>query len=254
MEYEIREMSFAEVLDTGFQLLRNHFGLLVGTAAIVYLPLAFFIATLEQAGQAPTPDTVEGLGALIGTVVMVALLLLVGTTIVFAAVTHAIGQVYLNRPITRGESLRYCLRRFLPLFGTSILYMLFVTLGFLLFIVPGIFLMLGYMLLWPVMLVEDVFGRRSLRRSRDLMRGRMLRGFGVIAVAWLISTISTQGTAFAFGSVPVLGPLGSGIGQAFAGAYGSAVLVVLYFDARCRREAFDLEHLAAQVSARTTPA
>ena len=33
MGYEIRQMSFAEVLDTGFRLLRNHFGLLVGLAA-----------------------------------------------------------------------------------------------------------------------------------------------------------------------------------------------------------------------------
>ena len=37
------------------------------------------------------------------------------------------------------------------------------------------------------------------------------------------------------------------IAQAAANAFGTAALVVLYFDIRCRKEAFDLEHLARQV-------
>ena len=253
MGYEIRQMSFAEVLDTGFKLLRSHFGLLVGLAAIVYVPLAFLGAYLQAVGEAPAPGTMENVTMLVGSALMVALLLMLGTTIVFAAVTYAIGQVYLDRQVTHGEALGHVMQRILPLLGSSILYLLFVTLGLLLLILPGIYLMLGYMLLWPVMLVEDVFGMRALRRSRELMRGRMLRGFGVIVVATLISTIITSAGELAFGAVPVLGPLVAGIGQAVGGAYGSAVLVVLYFDARCRHEAFDLEHLAAQVS-ESTPA
>jgi hypothetical protein len=35
--------------------------------------------------------------------------------------------------------------------------------------------------------------------------------------------------------------------QAVLTAYMSAALVVLYFDIRCRKEAFDLEHLAGRV-------
>ena len=40
MRYEVREMSFAEILDTGFRLLRDHYVLLVGIAAALNLPLA----------------------------------------------------------------------------------------------------------------------------------------------------------------------------------------------------------------------
>ena len=40
MAYEIRAMSFAEVLDTGFRLIRDHFALLVGIGLVLYAPLA----------------------------------------------------------------------------------------------------------------------------------------------------------------------------------------------------------------------
>jgi hypothetical protein len=249
MGYEIREMSFAEVLDTGFKLLRNHFALLVGMAAIVYVPMAVVAATLQDPG-APAPDTLGAIGVMVGGFFVGALLTMVGTTIVFAAVTWSVGQVYLGRPVSAAEALRHGVQRLLPLFGTSFLSILFVMIGTLMLILPGIYLMLGYLLLWPIMLIEDTFGMRALRRSRELMRGHMGRGLGIAVLMWLISVVVTSGLDFAFGAVPLLGPLASGIGQAFAGAYGSAVLVVLYFDSRCRLEAFDLEHLAAQVSER----
>jgi hypothetical protein len=249
MEYEIREMSFAEVLDTGFKLLRNHFGLLVGMAALVYLPMAFLSARFQDPA-APVPDTMPSLVALFGGVVVALTLSMVGTTVVFAGITWAVGQIYVGRSVTTGEALRRGLQRLLPLFGTSFLYFFFVLLGFLLFILPGIYLSVGYILLYPVMLLEDTFGMRALRRSRALMRGHMARGFGIVLVMTLIGFIVGAGLQFAFGTLPLLGPLATGLANAFAGAYGSAVLVVLYFDARCRQEAFDLEHLAAQVSER----
>jgi hypothetical protein len=43
--------------------------------------------------------------------------------------------------------------------------------------------------------------------------------------------------------------LGRGLAQAMGNAFTSAVAVVLYFDIRCRQEAFDLEHLARLVAA-----
>ena len=52
-----------------------------------------------------------------------------------------------------------------------------------------------------------------------------------------------------FSFVPMVGPVFSGLASAVGTAYVSAVIVVLYFDVRCRKEAFDLEHLAQLVAA-----
>ena len=51
--YEIRAMGFAEILDVGFRLVREHFAVLAGCAAILYLPLAMGTAVLVPATGDP---------------------------------------------------------------------------------------------------------------------------------------------------------------------------------------------------------
>ena len=46
------------------------------------------------------------------------------------------------------------------------------------------------------------------------------------------------------GQIPVLGIVGMAVVQAALTAYVSAAFIVLYFDIRCRKEAFDLQYLA----------
>ena len=46
------------------------------------------------------------------------------------------------------------------------------------------------------------------------------------------------------------GAIAQSVAQAIYAAFQSAVMLVFYFDARCRKEAFDLDHLAGVVEAR----
>ena len=61
----------------------------------------------------------------------------------------------------------------------------------------------------------------------------------------------------AFGLVglflPSLGALLGSLAEAVGVAFASAVSVVFYFDIRCRKESFDLEHLARLVEADAAP-
>jgi len=79
------------------------------------------------------------------------------------------------------------------------------------------------------------------------MRGNMMRALGIVIVGWIIVAVLTGTLGVVFHFVPLLGPLASGLAEAVAVAYSSVVLVLLYFDVRCRKEAFDLEHLARLV-------
>ena len=242
MSYEIRAMSLGEILDTGFRLVRDEFVPLVGIAATVQVPVAV-LGALTQKGEFFLP-------ALFGLLILG----LGGSPIVLAATTFAVGEVYLGRSITVGGSLRAAIGVILPLAGTMLLYYFGVLLGLLLLIVPGIFLVLSWLLAWPIMVLEGVFGPAALGRSYELMRGHRLRGLGATVVSWLILAIVTNIFQLVFSFVPMVGPVFSGLASAVGTAYVSAVIVVLYFDVRCRKEAFDLEHLAQLVAAQPAPA
>lgn len=277
MGYEIRAMSFGEMLDAGFQLLRDHFVLLVGTAAVLYVPTALLNAYLG--GQ--LADPAEGAASpLLAAVLGLVLLALVAAPIVQVAVTYAIGEVYVGRQPTIGEALRFGLSIILPLAGTALLVYLAVGVlpligggltlgvvsgvgrllesGFLTYLGLGlggvvaaglvVYLVLSFLVVWQVMVIEGVFGVPALRRSRALMRGFLMRGLGVMFVSSLVILLLVGAVGFVLAFVPWLGPVGSGIAQSAGAAYGAAVGVALYFDIRCRKEAFEVEHLARQVA------
>lgn len=282
MSYEIRAMSFGEILDAGFQLLRDHFVLLVGTAAVLYVPAAVLNAYLGAWFQDPGQGEV---GAAIAAVVGLLVLGGIASPIVQVAVTYAVGEVYLDRHATIAGSLKFGLSILLPLAGTAILLycvvgllpvigggiiagaiagtgylldmagLMYVGVGVGVAVAAGlvVYAVLSLLLVWQLMVLERVFGLVALRRSRALMRGHLMRGLGVMAVSSLVVLLLVGAVGFVLGFVPWLGPLGSGIGQAAGAAYGSAVGVALYFDLRCRKEAFEVEHLARQVAAVAPP-
>lgn len=256
MPYEIRAMSLGEILDTGFRLLRNHFALLLGISAAIYLPAGAFGALLEDFFRDP---------AAVGTSVEPALVVLsmVGLVVTFAvispitscAITHALGELYLGRSVGIGASFRTAFSLVLPLVGTSLLATLLILVGFVLLVIPGVYLTFAFLLLTPVIVLERTFGMDALSRSRELMRGNMLRGLAVMLVAGILAAVLGVALGLVAAAVPAIEFVGSSLAQALAFAYSAAVLVVLYFDIRARNEAFDLEHLARLVeSAGSSPA
>jgi hypothetical protein len=241
MRYEVRAMSFGEILDAGFRLVRNHFTLLVGMAAVLYIPAALVSAnTIGQPAAAASVPTVL-------MVLTFGLVFIVISPVVAAGITYAVGEVYLGRTPTISQCLRFGFSILLPLVGTTLLWFLALDVGFVLFIIPGIYLALAFLLIWQVMVLERVFGLAALRRSRELMRDNLLRGFGVLFVAGLIYLVIGGAFQLLIGFIPLIGPIGSGLAQAVGAAYTSAVSVVLYFDIRCRKEAFEVQHLAQLV-------
>ena len=234
-------MSFGEILDMGFRILKNHFVLLVGLEAIVSVPPIVVSNYLTGGSDVPDPFT------LLTGMLPLLLALLILQPIIMAAITHAISESYLSRSVTFGGALRFALTIVLPLLGTWILTSLIVMVGFVFFVIPGLFLLLMFVVLTPVMVTEGVFGFAAMERSWSLMKGNLLRALGLLIVTGILSSALTAGVGMLAGFIPLIGSVVAGIAQAAASAFGTAALVVLYFDIRCRKEAFDLEHLASQV-------
>ena len=179
------------------------------------------------------------------------LFLLFASPIVSAASTHAISELYLGRSVDIRAAFRVGFKLFFKLVGTSFLMMLIVILGLLLLILPGLYLAFAYMLVYQVVVIEGRSGMRALNRSRELAKQNLLRILGIYVVALLLSLVLSSVVGLVLGGIPVVGVVANGIVQAVFTAYWSACFVLLYFDIRCRKEAFDLEHLANVVEGQT---
>lgn len=287
MSYEIRPMSLAELLDTSFQLLRDRFLLLVGLAALVQVPLSVLFgpvlrdpAAFESLGD----DALVAMGALF---VLYGFVAAIGFTWIAAAITRALGDVFLGRPARLGSSLVAGLRRLVPLLATFVIYGVIATVAGVALVmmamamvmvplgaiggddasgaaaVAGVAAMLGSgvlvyvligtpaLILTQLVVLEGTGYFHAIGRAFELVSGQRLRVVGITLVAGLLAAIPVGGLAWVSAFWPWIGAVVSGLGGALANAFTSAATVLLYFDLRCRKEAFDLEHLARLVEART---
>ena len=103
MEYNIRPLSFAEILDRSFRVLVDNAVLLIGIAAIVCIP--------ERA--------VMVLGVRLQLIVL--LIILSASPLLHATLTTAIADIYLDRPVSIASAYRSGWSIILPFFGTYLL-------------------------------------------------------------------------------------------------------------------------------------
>jgi hypothetical protein len=250
MAYEIRPMSVGEILDTGFRLLRNHFKLLATIAALAYVPLGIMqLAAVPFTRAEPGQMPEFAMPALIVMGVM-GLIVLILFPLSATAMTMALGDLYVGRPTSAGAAASQSWAILLPVVGTGLLSWILISLGFLLLVIPGIWLILSYWLLSQVMVIERIFGMAALRRSSELMKGNKGRGFVIGLVATVLSTVVSGGATWALNAWPAVNAVASTLVGIVTFAFLYAVNVVFYFDVRCRKEAFDLEHLAQLVEQR----
>lgn len=244
MAYEIRAMSFSEVLDTGFRLIRDHFALLVGIGLVLYGPLAIAQELLVGVeNQAPAEMNLPSV--IVGMLLVLSFLAL--TPIAQGAMTLAIGDVYRGNTMAMGDAFRGGLRRALPLVGTYLLQSLGIVVGLVLLVLPGLYLMVAWMLTTQIVMLEGLAGPTALGRSRELLKEHMLRALGIVIVAGVIVGVLQVGLDLLLSGIPVVRGVVSALVQSVGLAFVTAVSVVLYFDLRCRKENFDLEHLARLV-------
>lgn len=254
--------SLGQILDTGFDLLRRNAPLMVGLAALVYVPLAFATAAASPAGQpgASAPELASWTLAALA-------LALVALPIVMAGLNASCGALLRGHEVDAGTALRTGLALALPLLGTLLVLALavlvaLVPFGLLMAVGDGlpmpmriaagsgalllpIVLLLRLSLLTQVVVLERVFGPAALVRAHQLIDGQVLRVFGILfLVGLLMGLLGTVGER-ALGSLPGVGPAATGLIHALGFAYTTAVGVVLYTDVRVRRGDRDEDAMSA---------
>jgi hypothetical protein len=231
--YDIRPLSFTEVLDRAFAVLRDQFWLLAGISAVAWIPYGVVLAF-----AGPNPRGLQ---------VLALMLLMVLVPVAYTALTVAVAAVYLGSPVTLSEAYRSTRPILVSIIGTYLLMYVFLFLSAILLLLPALYFAICWAMVSPVMIVEDCFGMTALRRSRTLVSGSWWRTFGLMVVVGLITAVPAGALQLFWSFIPFFGPILNAATQAVTSSYSLVVLVVYYFDRRCRTEDFDLHHLAQQI-------
>ncbi|MEA2194276.1 MAG: hypothetical protein QOG42_710 [Solirubrobacteraceae bacterium] len=267
----LRPLSLGEILDVSIKICLAHWRTLIKAVLVVVVPVQiistiltadYTVSTFDfSANTTQTPQqTLDELNQYLGGLAISTLLQVCAVGLAAAACFRAIAQAYLGESADWRSSLSFALHHVPSLLLLALLYGLGVGLGTLLLILPGVWLYVAWAIAMPVLLVEGARGRAALGRSFGLVKGRWWRTFGTIAVGFILASIVStlvQGV-FLVGIlvgadndavVLVLSAIAGVVGLAITTPFQAALLTVIYFDLRVRKEGFDLELLAQEIGA-----
>jgi hypothetical protein len=123
----------------------------------------------------------------------------------------------------------------LPLIAAGILSGIGIGVGFLLLVVPGLFLLTIWAVIAPVIVVERPGVLPAFGRSRELVRGSGWQVFGVIIVAFLIAAVASialTAIAVSIANGPIVRIVFSAIASTLTAPITALVAAVLYFRLR----------------------
>jgi hypothetical protein len=297
-----RAQTVGELLDSAFTLYRRNVRVILAITAVVQLPLAVFSYIVYQftgitsattrlqqlsANGTLTPQQLSNLGSSIATVLAVVFAIgllqaLVVQPIATAAMTRAVGDIYLDHPASVGGAYRAVGQRIWSVvgvslilfgigialvaatfgllvgavfaFGSSAIALLIILLPAVVFV--AILVYTRWLFAAPIVILERIGARAALRRSWQLVRGSTPRVFGITLLVGLITGILSAivgallSVATGIGDQTVrliLNQLASLVVAVLIQPISFIVVVLLYYDLRIRREAFDIEMLAANI-------
>lgn len=192
-------------------------GVLLPAALVIYLPVA--LLQLVARGN-----------LLLTAVALVALF--IAATLFQGSVVQAVRDMQDGRrDLSVGEVISSAVPFIGPLIGAGLLYALAVTIGLLVFLVPGLILITIWALIAPVIVVERTGVAGAFPRSQRLVKGDGWRVFGVMIVMLLV-LVAAQQILLAIGTA-VAGDVGGVIGYLIAATVTAPLpaltAAVLYF-------------------------
>jgi hypothetical protein len=270
-------MSFADLLDGAFRLLRANLATIVLVTAVFFVPLQLISAFLardlfggrgffdmlndpsldqQSAEVSVSPTQLLGISgaSLLGVLI---------TPIVGGVITRVVSASYLGQQLSAADALRATGRRVLALLAAAILVHLVELVGFVLLILPSLVAMAFYICTTPAVMIEELGPIKAMRRSFALVRPRFWPVLGIAVVSGLMastlsgilgSPFSLAGNAIGSDWGFIVVAIGSIIPALIATPFVAIVATLVYFDARIRHEGFDLEMIARGIAGGDAPA
>lgn len=264
---QLRPLRVGEVLDAAIKLYHRNALTMWAIVAVVVIPLAA-IQQIIAGSSLPAGSFVRN-GVLYtstgsastssaGVIAEIALTF-IGIVIVNGALSLCLVDAYLGQSLDAANALRAAGRRLAPLLWVAIIGGIATAIAFVLFILPGVWLAVSWLVAVPVVMFEGINGIQALGRSMRLVRGRWWATFAAFLVALIMLLVVLFLVGLALGgiesalgvdSIAVLlafGALNSLISGLITYPFIGSVVAVIYVDLRVRKEALDLEMLAGSL-------
>jgi hypothetical protein len=230
----------------------------IGQNWLVFLVLSVVLVGLPSVvsgyGQSllvsPSPSFNASLLLMIGGLLTVIGGIILQGTVVFATVSGFNGK-----PIDVGGALAVGLRFFFPLLGLAILMGLGLFLGFVLLIIPGLILMVVWVVAAPALVIEKLGVMESFQRSRNLTRGNRWMIFALLVIYSVLAGIinvtltglgGAMGGAFAaVNTVWLVAMVLTPLVGVLSGVVSAAGVAAIYYELRRVKEGVSSDQLAA---------
>jgi hypothetical protein len=275
----LRPLGVGEILDAAIKLYVAHAKTLMKVVLVIAVPvevisLLITVLTTESVDVTAGFTTVdEGSGVKYGDEGVYiggqAAVILLGFLVVLLATAgcfKAVADAYLGGQASARASLAFAAQRAGAVVWLTALSIVLLALAFLALIVPGIWLGVAWSVALPVLLFEGLGGMAALRRSFALVQGRWWPTAGTLGLGFILAALVAtilQGAVIglvllavdskSFGALLLLS-VASVLGQVITTPFQAALLTILYFDLRVRKEGFDLAVLADRMGVPSAPA
>lgn len=191
---------------------RAHAWHLLAIAFVIYVAAAIVAALLSLAGV---------FGALLGSIVEFFAAFLLQATLIKAVQDVRDGRADLSI----GETVSAARPYIWSVAAASILAGIAITIGLILIIVPGLWLITIWAVIIPVIVIERSGALASFGRSRQLVRGHGWHVFGTLVLVFIILIVVELILGIIFAALPIV--LRSGLGTVISGTLVAPFLAVV---------------------------
>src|SRR5215472_7810708 len=179
------------VLGEAWQLYRKFAAHLLAIAFVIYLVAAIVVGLLSLAGA---------IGSLLAFIVELFATFLLQATLIKAVQDIRDGRADLNL----GETVSAAAPYIWSVAGASILAGLAITVGLLLLIVPGLWLITIWAVIIPAIVIERAGALDSFGRSRQLVKGHGWHVFGTLVLVFIIQLVVSIVLSLIFLKLPMV--------------------------------------------------
>jgi Membrane domain of glycerophosphoryl diester phosphodiesterase len=248
-----------EILGAAFEIYKTNAAKLLTIVAIVVVPLTFvsaFLAYVVFKGSTTTTtigDTTITVSDrsfgffILGTIVTLAISVII-SAMLQAAIMRGAAEATLGDPVDVDASYRWGFSKIGSVILISILVGLAVAVGFIFFILPGIFLAVMFAVAIPALVIENRRGTEAMGRSWNLVKGHFWHALVVILVAGLITGIVSGIIGAIGGSNWLVRWIFTAIAQIVVGPFAALVSILLYLDLRARSESLTADQLRGEIA------